>query len=253
MSTKDSKNPNDEDNARALPKGGPDLKKERAQKVIAASGRMSRRKAEEAIRDGRVSLNGEVFTEMGTLVDLSSDVLIVDGEQVSALEQKRTFLFYKPRGVVTTKDDPDGKPTIMDFFKDIPSVNPVGRLDLESEGLLLLTQDGDLLLKLTHPRYGVKKIYEVEVEGSGVPSFIQKLLGGVELSDGLGKFDECEELDWKKKFLVTVSEGRNRFVRRMFSAVGFSVIRLKRLRMGEYELSDMNPGDRREVFPENQE
>lgn len=222
--------------------------KERAQKVIAASGRMSRRKAEEAIRDGRVSLNGTVFTEMGTLVDLSVDELLLDGEAIVVPEKKRTFLFYKPRGYVTTKDDPDGKPTIMQFFKDLPSLNPVGRLDLESEGLLLLTEDGDLLLKLTHPRYGVQKVYEVEVEGQGVPSYIQHLLNGVELSDGLGKFDSCEQQDWKKQFLVTVSEGRNRFVRRMFAAVGFTVVRLKRVRMGEYELQDLNPGDRKEIL-----
>ena len=166
---------------------------------------MSRRKAEEAIQAGRVTLNGTVFTEMGTLVDLAVDELCVDRIRIEALKKRRTFLFYKPRGVVTTKEDPDGKRTVLDFFKDIPSVNPVGRLDFESEGLLLLTQDGDLLLKLTHPRYGVKKVYEVEVEGSGAPQFLQKLFNGIELSDGVGRFYECEELEWKKTKTCTTS------------------------------------------------
>ncbi len=222
------------------------MSKERIQKVIAASGLMSRRKAEEAILEGRVVLNGVVVREMGHTVDLAVDTLLVDGKPVEAPKEKRTFLFYKPTGYVTTKDDPDGKPTVMEFFKDVPSVNPVGRLDLDSEGLLLMTQDGDLLLKLTHPRYGVKKVYEVEVQGVPVSNFMVKLLNGVELSDGEAKFDACKQIR-RHCYLVTVSEGRNRFVRRMFGAVNFSVTSLKRLEMGEYQLGDLKPGERREV------
>ena len=223
------------------------MKSERAQKRIAESGLMSRRKAEAAILEGRVAINGEIFTDLGRKVDPLNDVLTVDGVPVLRPEVKRTFLFHKPRGIVTTKFDPEGRPTVMDYFKDVPGVNPVGRLDFDSEGLLLMSEDGDLLLKLTHPRYGVQKVYEVEVEGKGISGYSAMLCTEVELSDGPGKFDLLETIRDHKQFRVTVSEGRNRFVRRMFGAVGFSVVRLIRVRMGEFELGDLKPGERKEV------
>lgn len=223
------------------------MKPERAQKLIAESGIMSRRKAEAAIQEGRVAVNGEVFTDLGRKIDLECDVLTVDGVPVAKPAEKRTFLFHKPRGVVTTKSDPEGRPTVMDYFRDVPGVNPVGRLDFDSEGLLLMSEDGELLLKLTHPRYGVQKVYEVEVEGKGAKGFERSLCEGVELSDGPGKFDSLEVLEKGRRFRVVVSEGRNRFVRRMFGAAGFSVVRLIRIRMGEYELGDLRPGERREA------
>ncbi len=223
------------------------MAKERAQKVIAQSGLLSRRAAEVAIAAGRVALNGAVFTEMGTLVDVTKDVLTVDGKPLHKIETKKTFLFYKPRGVMTTKVDPEGRPTVMDYFKDDLALNPVGRLDFESEGLLLMTHDGELLLNLTHPRYGVEKVYEVETEGKGRMGYLREFLKGIELSDGRGKFEACEVLEPSRKFLVTVNEGRNRFVRRMFGEVGLAVTRLKRVRMGKYELGDLKPGDRIEV------
>jgi 23S rRNA pseudouridine2605 synthase len=230
------------------------MQRERAQKVIAASGLMSRRAAEVAIAAGRVALNGVVFTQMGQTIDPQTDVLTVDGKAVELKLHKRTFLFHKPRGIVTTKSDEHGRKTVMDYFLDIPSVNPVGRLDADSEGLLLMTEDGDLLLTLTHPRYGVKKVYEVDVTqarigsgsspaGTGIRS---KLLAGVMLEDGMGKFDSIVELK-PGTYRVTVSEGRNRFIRRMFQALDLSVQRLKRLSMGDYELGDLAPGDKREV------
>ncbi len=193
-------------------------------------------------------MNGEVFTDPGRTV-LDMDLLTLDGIPVRTPEKKRTFLFHKPRGVVTTKSDPEGRPTVMDFFRDVPGVNPVGRLDFDSEGLLLMSEDGDLLLRLTHPRYGIQKVYEVEVEGRGADGYVGKLCDSVELSDGPGRFDGLQVLRKDQRFLVTVSEGRNRFVRRMFGAVGFAVIRLKRVRIGEYELGDLKPGERREIPP----
>ena len=223
------------------------MAKERAQKIIAAAGLMSRRHAEEAIRAGRVALNGEVFTDLGRVLDPETDQLTLDGAPVRKPERKRVFLFHKPRGVVTTKDDPEGRPTVMDFFRDLPGLNPVGRLDFDSEGLLLMTDDGDLLLQLTHPRYGVRKVYEVEIQGKVPRDYRKRLLESVELSDGPGKFDELEELQSGKRYRVTVSEGRNRFVRRMFGALGLAVIRLIRVRMGDYELGTLKPGERREV------
>ncbi len=236
------------------------MQKERAHKLIAQSGLMSRRKAELAIAEGRVALNGVVFTEMGTLVDLSTDLLTVDGILIKPKTEKHTYLFHKPRGVVTTKQDELGRPTVMDYFRDDLSLNPVGRLDFDSEGLLLMTHDGDLLLKLTHPRYGVKKIYEVEVSGgvthSGWLQLQQDLLTSVTLDDGPGKFDAIEIIGDSTtgnssssitQFKVTVSEGRNRFVRRMFEALGLRVVRLKRTQMGEHELGDLKPGEKRKI------
>jgi 23S rRNA pseudouridine2605 synthase len=223
------------------------MKKDRVHKCIAASGIMSRRKAEEAIRQGRVSLNGEIFTDLGRTMDPAVDTVRIDGQEVRLTRGHRTFLFHKPRGVVTTKSDPEGRPTVMDYFRDLPGLNPVGRLDQDSEGLLLLTEDGDLLLRLTHPRFGVEKVYEVEVEGRGVPGYQERLCRGVELSDGPGKFVSLEPLKPERSFRVVVEEGRNRFVRRMFAAVGFTVRRLVRTRMGPFELGTLAPGERQEV------
>ena len=211
------------------------------------SGVFSRRRAEEAILNGRVSLNGEVFTDLGRLIDPLADVLLLDGKPVEPPSVKRTFLFHKPKGVMTTKSDPEGRPTVMDYFRDFPGVNPVGRLDFDSEGLLLLTEDGELLLKLTHPRFGVQKVYEVELTGKGRPGWEQEALRSVELSDGPGKFDSLEALKTGRNYRVTVSEGRNRFIRRMFAALGFTVVRLLRVRMGEHQLGDLQPGERREL------
>jgi 23S rRNA pseudouridine2605 synthase len=233
------------------------MAKERAQKVIAQSGVMSRRKAEEAIAEGRVTLNGEVFTQMGTLVEPETDLLTVDGNPVQIKTVKRTFLFYKPRDIVTTKKDEFDRPTVMEYFKDIPSVNPVGRLDADSEGLLLMSEDGDLHLKLTHPRYEIEKVYEVDVEDRLLESTLAELTKEVILDDGPGHFDRIEfkgeagELR-DSTYLVTVSEGRNRFVRRMFQAMGTRVSRLKRIRMGEFEIGELKPGERIEVFPKPQ-
>ncbi len=208
---------------------------------------MSRRKAEEAIAEGRVTLNGQIFTNMGQTLDPEKDALTVDGVPLLVPTEKKTYLFYKPRGIVTTKSDEKGRPTVMDFFKDEPSLNPVGRLDYESEGLLLMTHDGELLLHLTHPRYGVKKVYEVTIHGSLNSEALKALVRGVDLEDGSGRFDEITRMDGENNWRVTVSEGRNRFVRRMFSAFRCEVTRLKRTQMGEYSIGDMQPGDRIEV------
>ncbi len=238
---------------------GHSMAKERIQKVIAQSGIMSRRKAEEAIAEGRVMLNGMVVREMGISVDPAVDQLSVDGKPVQTKSQseKRTFLFYKPREVLTTKSDDRGRKTVMDYFTEDASLNPVGRLDYDSEGLLLMTHDGDLLLKLTHPRYEVEKVYEVEVMATQTQTpedFEKQLLTGVLLEDGEGKFNSLESIPASsrnpaiKGFRVVVSEGRNRFIRRMFLAMGWEVTRLKRVKMGEFELGDLKPGEKREVF-----
>lgn len=229
----------------------------RLQKYISQCGVMSRRKAEEAILEGRVTLNGKPVTEMGVVVDPGCDEVCVDGKSLSLIRHKKTFLFYKPRGVVTTKSDEKGRKCVMDFFKDIPSLNPVGRLDLESEGLMLLTHDGDLALRLTHPRYGVVKVYQVKVaplknfipavEGQTlIHEAVQQWLSGVVLEDGVGKFLKVIEL---KPFIfeIQINEGRNRFIRRMCHQTGYQVLELKRIQMGEYRLGHLKPGERLEV------
>jgi len=227
------------------------VKKERAHKFIASTGIMSRRKAEAAILEGRVALNGEVFRDLGRLLDPNLDTLTLDGTRVEPPVRKRTFLFHKPRGVVTTKADPEGRPTVMDYLKDLPGVHPAGRLDEDSEGLLVMTEDGDLLLLLTHPRFGKKKIYEVEVQGRGVDGFQEDLCREIGLSDGPGRFESIKRLEKSGWYEVVVSEGRNRFVRRMFAAVGLTVVRLKRVQMGEYLLGTLAPGERLEVAGED--
>ena len=243
-----------------LKSSGHEMAKERIQKVIAQAGIMSRRKAEEAIAEGRVMLNGVVVTEMGHTVDLSVDELKVDGALVAAkaTNDQRTFLFYKPREVLTTKSDDRGRKTVMDFFPEDQALNPVGRLDYDSEGLLLMTHDGDLLLKLTHPRYEVEKVYEVDVMAGATPppvDFEKRLLTGVQLEDGNATFDRLEPIPassknpYVKGYRVVVSEGRNRFIRRMFSEMGLEVTRLKRVKMGEFEIGDLKPGEKKEVFP----
>jgi 23S rRNA pseudouridine2605 synthase len=229
------------------------MSKERLQKIIAAAGVMSRRKAEEAILQGRVRLNGAIVTELGTQAEAGVDRIEVDDAPVGvrAAEDKRTVVFYKPRGCMTTKHDDRGRRTVMDYFTDDPALNPVGRLDFESEGLLLMTHDGDLLLRLTHPRYGFEKKYEVTVTGEWTNAITARLLGGVELEDGPGRFDRVEKLTSPDStFLVTVSEGRNRFIRRMISAVGLEVTRLKRVEMGPVRLKTMKAGERRELTTE---
>lgn len=240
-------------------------KKDRVHKIIAQAGLMSRRKAEEAILAGRVFLNGEVLKELGTLADPAVDSITLDGNLVQLKSELKTYLFYKPRGVITSKGDPQGRPTVMDYFKEDQSLNPVGRLDFESEGLLLLTHDGELALKLTHPRYEVKKIYEVDVEGDITEDFLNAVTEKVELEDGPGKFDELREIDAApaakidslfvapvrpkafRTFVVTVSEGRNRFIRRMFEHFHLHVTRLKRIQHGPYQIGDLKPGEKREA------
>lgn len=154
------------------------------------------------------------------------------------------MVFYKPRGVLTTKSDDRGRRTVMEYFPEDPSLNPVGRLDFESEGLLLMTHDGDLLLKLTHPRYGFQKKYHVWIRPTPLrPEQMELLLKGIELEDGMGRFEGCQpEGDF---FDVTVSEGRNRFIRRMFAAIGCEVTRLKRIQMGPVKLGDLAAGAKR--------
>ena len=221
----------------------------RLQKLIAQAGIASRRKAEEIITEGRVRVNGKVVTELGFKADPKRDRIEVDGKPLEG-EAVITLLMNKPRGVVCTVTDPEGRPTVMDFVKNIDvRVFPVGRLDFATSGALLLTNDGALSFALTHPSHKVEKIYLVKVEGTVPEATLQKWRDGVDIGDGVTqpaevfKAEEDENFTW---IHVTLREGRNRQIRRMADATGLTVKKLKRIsfagltidriRVGEYRV-----------------
>lgn len=224
---------------------------ERLQKVLARAGLGSRRASEELIRDGRVRVNGRVAT-LGDRVDPSGDVVEVDGGRIPLDPELRTYAFNKPRGVVTTASDPQGRETVAAYYPEGPRVFPVGRLDLESEGLLLLTNDGDLANTLTHPRYGVEKEYLAEVEGTPKPADLRRLVDGVELDDGPARAVSAKpagEAEGRGAVRIVMAEGRKREVRRMLASVGLPVRRLVRVRIGPVRLGRLPPGEVRPLEP----
>jgi len=217
----------------------------RLQKYLAEAGIASRRAGEELILAGRVRVNGEVVYELGTTVDSSRDRVEVDGQEIRP-EPKIYVLLYKPRGYVTTARDPQGRRKVTDLVAGAGGrVFPVGRLDYDSEGLLLLTNDGELAYRLTHPRFHVPKTYHVVLDRSPGPAALRAIARGVELDDGLTapagvrlvRRDGGEAL-----VEMTIHEGRKRQVRRMWAALGFEVQRLKRVRMAGLELGGLEPG-----------
>ncbi|MCA0990831.1 pseudouridine synthase [Bacillus hwajinpoensis] len=226
---------------------------ERLQKVIAQAGVTSRRKAETLIEEGRVKVNGKVVTELGTKVSERCKIE-VNGIQVER-EEPVYFLFYKPTGVISTIDDDKGRKAVTDYFHEIEErIFPVGRLDYDTSGALLLTNDGDFANKLMHPSYHVDKVYVAKVKGLMNKETIQKLERGVQLEDGKTAKARARILSvdkQKEKSIVelTIHEGKNRQVRRMFETLGYPVQKLKRERYGFLELTGMNPGDYRELKP----
>lgn len=225
----------------------------RLQKYLASCGVASRRKAEELIIEGRVTINGEAVTMMGSLVQ-PGDVVAVDGQIVSPEEDKRYILYYKPVGEVTTVSDPQGRPTVLDHFRDYPvRLFPVGRLDFDSEGLLILTNDGDLTQRLTHPSFEVEKRYIARVSNQLGEEQLRRLRGGVLIDDSLtapAKVRVLREDPFSTDILITIHEGRNRQIRRMVEAVGHEVVRLKRVQYGGLALGDLERGQWRELNPE---
>lgn len=220
---------------------------ERLQKIISAAGITSRRASEELILAGRVTINGIVVTELGSKADTASDTVAVDGKPLTIAAKRLYILLYKPVGYMTTLDDPEGRPLVTELLKEIGErVYPVGRLDYNTEGLLLLTNDGDWANHLMHPRHEVEKEYHVRVRGKVHKSQLDQLAGGVDI-DGrktaparVGIIKEGEQNDW---FSLTIHEGRNRQVRRMCEAVSLSVVRLRRVRYGMLSLDTLKPGE----------
>ncbi|MFD2610203.1 pseudouridine synthase [Deinococcus taklimakanensis] len=217
---------------------------ERLQKRLARAGVASRRAAETMITAGRVTVNGQPATLGQSVTD--ADDIRVDGRLIeSDAVQKRTFALYKPRGYVTTAADEFGRKNVLDAMPPIPGLHPVGRLDRDSEGLLLLTTDGDLTLTLTHPRYGHEKAYRAWTEGQPSADTLEALLDGVKLEDGLARAVSASPAAGGA--FVVLGEGRKHQVRRMLEAVGHPVTRLMRYRVGGLWLGDLDVGEYREL------
>lgn len=227
----------------------------RLQKYMALCGVAARRKCEEMIAAGRVSVNGMIITEMGTQVE-EGDEVRVDGAVITPEEEKRYVLYHKPAGEVTTVSDEKGRETVMDRFRDFPvRLYPVGRLDYDSEGLLLLTNDGELAQRLTHPSCEVDKVYLARVTGNPSNEAIERLRRGVYMEGDQRKTYPAEVRVVRDESLfsdivVTIHEGRNRQVRRMFDAVGHKVLLLRRIRFGCVELGSLRRGEWRELTQE---
>lgn len=223
---------------------------ERLQKFLARAGVASRRAAEELIRSGRVRVNGETVTQLGMQVDPEHDRVEVDGAVVRPSAQKLYVALNKPAGVVTTTRDPWGRPTVMDLVPKIGRLYPVGRLDADTEGLLLLTNDGELANRVMHPRYGCDKEYRALVRGVPSEEALEQLRHGVQLDDGRlarpVRVEIAEQAPGGRQWLrVTLREGRKREVRRMLAAVGMPVEYLQRVRIGPLKLGRLPVGKAR--------
>jgi 23S rRNA pseudouridine2605 synthase len=222
---------------------------ERLQKILASAGIASRRAAEQIITSGRVKVNGEVVTELGSKADPDKDAITVDGNPVHKQRSKVYILLFKPSGYMTTLKDPEGRPVVTDLLKGVTErVYPVGRLDYNTEGLLLLTNDGEWANRLMHPRHEVEKEYHVRVRGMVTSGQVAMLGNGVELDDGMtapAKVSIIKASDNNTWLSIAIHEGRYRQVRRMCEAVSLSVVRLKRARYGNLDLNGLNPGQYR--------
>jgi 23S rRNA pseudouridine2605 synthase len=225
---------------------------ERIQKALARAGVASRRAAEQLVLAGRVTVNGQVVRLPGTLVDASRDVLAVDGRRLEAAVARRYYLLNKPPGYVSTAHDERGRPTVLDLAPAAGRLFPVGRLDAESEGLLLLTDDGDLAYQLTHPRFEIAKEYHVLVPGPVAPSALRALQDGVSLDEGRTAPAEVEIIGREAAgcwLCIVLRQGWKRQVRRMLAAVGQPVRRLIRVRVGALALGNLPSGAIRQLSP----
>lgn len=219
----------------------------RVQKAVSGAGLMSRRAAEDAIRQGRVAVDGRTV-ELGDRVDVSSQQVTVDGIPIPVNPDFETHLVYKPPGVVSTASDPEGRPTVVDLVPANARLFPVGRLDYDSEGLILLTNDGDLANRVTHPRYGIVKKYLTLVRGTPSKSDVRRLVSGIDLDDGTARAISATVVGRKgaeTMIELTMGEGRNREIRRMFETMGLEVTRLIRTAIGPISDRSLKPGQSR--------
>jgi 23S rRNA pseudouridine2605 synthase len=219
----------------------------RVQKAIARSGLMSRRAAEDAIAAGRVRVNGKQVV-LGDRVDVDRDNLTIDGIPTPVDPRLETHLLYKPEGVISTADDPQGRPTVVDLVDSGTRLYPVGRLDADSEGLILVSNDGELTNRVTHPGFGITKTYLAMVEGTPSPAVLRRLTEGVVLEDGPASAQSVRLVDShgdRALVELVMGEGRNREVRRMLEAIGHPVIRLVRTAIGPISDPELAPGESR--------
>lgn len=217
----------------------------RIQKFIAESGISSRRKAEALIQQGEVRVNGKVVTKLGTKIDPEKDHIVV-GNKIIKPAPKGVALYHKPRGVVSTLSDPEGRPALGDLLtKQLQSYYPVGRLDYDATGLIVLTNDGEFAEHMMHPRYDIERIYEVRVEGSPRAQDLEKLELGVKLADGMARAEaKILSFDSKTTWLrLKVTEGRNHLVKRLMQKIGHPVVKLKRIGHGPFRLGTLRPGE----------
>jgi 23S rRNA pseudouridine2605 synthase len=232
---------------------------QRLQKILSAAGIASRRTAETLIAQGRVTVNGHTVTEPGTRASLEDDDIRVDGRRVKGAQRRRYILLYKPRGYITTRSDPQQRPTVIDLLTKggvKEYVYPVGRLDYDSEGLLVLTSDGDLAAHLTHPRHGIEREYEVRVRGVPDEHDLERLSRGISLE---GRRTAPANVELRKVIegasgqqallAFVIREGRNRQVRNMCDAIGHPVVRLRRVRIGPITDEHIRPGEFRDLAP----
>lgn len=225
---------------------------ERLQKIIAESGYASRRKAEELIKKGKVIVNGKVVTELGTKASFGDDIL-VEGKKIEK-EEKEYYIFNKPRGVITSTSDDKGRRVVTDYFNSNKRIFPVGRLDYDTTGLLIVTNDGELSNLITHPKNEIEKVYVAKIEGIIKDTEINKLKSGIVL-DGvkcIPKRVKLKSFDKKSNSSIveiTITEGKNHEVKRLFESVGFSVSKLKRERVAFLSLGNLQSGEYRKLNP----
>ena len=224
---------------------------ERLQKIIAHAGFASRREAETMIREGRVTVNGRIVTELGTRADAAHDHIKVDGKLISQAEEHRYILLYKPKEVMTTVEDPQGRRTVIDLVRGIRErIYPVGRLDFHSEGLIILTNDGEFTNRVAGSKT-IPKVYEVKVKGLPNRNAISKLRKGVMLEDGFktapADIRDLKPTDKNGWYEITLYEGHNQQIRKMFDVIGNSVIKLRRTKIGSVADPHLKPGQSRDL------
>ncbi len=220
--------------------------KQRINRILSQAGVTSRRNADELIRNGRIMLNGQRVLEMGVKAEWGRDSIRLDGREIPGPRDRFYIILNKPFGYISSLNDPEGRPVITDLIKDIPRrLYPVGRLDFDSLGLLLMTDDGDFSYRLTHPKYHVPKTYKVTVSGTVTPEALENLRQGVKLDDGYSGNSKASLIRQKgdrSVIRVTVYQGRNRMVRRMMEGIGCNVIQLMRTGFGSLEIGNLKVG-----------
>lgn len=225
----------------------------RLQKIISEAGIASRRKAEELILDGKVSVNNKTVHELGTKADPQKDLIKVDGKKIDIKKEKIYIALNKPFGVISSRKDEKDRETVIDLIDSNEYMYPIGRLDYDSSGLIILTNDGQITNNLIHPKFEVEKVYIVYIEGNINDRVISKFERGIRLDDGYtapAKIEILSEEDNLSVLEVIIHEGKNRQIRRMFDALGYKVVKLKRIRIGNIKLENLKPGEYRNLTRE---